>query len=143
MPRMRLWLIAATIWMLAGCGTPSVTHSPGADLSQARTFYVQKLPADQRGIEKQFARQLNEWGYQATTGTEAKPATPVDAVLKYEDRWRWFGGRLFMWRLNVQIFDGHTTALLTSAEQPGSTAESVPPEEMVKAVLQLALKRTD
>lgn len=143
MPRMRLWLITATIGMLAGCSTPSVTYSPSADLSQARTFYVRKLPADQRGIEKQFAWQLNEWGYQATTGIEAKPATPVDAILTYEDRWRWFGGRMFMWRLNVQIFDGHTGALLASAEQPGSTAEYVPPEQMVKAVLQLALKIPD
>ena len=106
MPRLRLWLITATIGMLAGCGTPSVTYSPSADLSRGQTFYVQKLPADQRGIEKLFARQLNEWGYQATTGIEAKPATPVDAILTYKDRWLWLSHRMFMSRLNVEIRDG-------------------------------------
>lgn len=137
------WPIIVAASLLVGCGTPSATYSPGADLSRVRTVYVQKLPADQRGIEKLFVRQLNEWGYQATTGIEAKPATPVEAVLTYEDRWRWWSVRMFMWRLNVEIRDGQTGALLASAEQPGSTAEYVPPEEMVKAVLKLVLKRSD
>jgi hypothetical protein len=140
MQGLRLWLIVVAVSLLVGCGTQRVSHSPGADLSKAKTFYVQKLPADQRGIEKVFARQLNEWGYQATTGVEAKPAAPVDAILTYEDRWRWLSYRMFMSRLNVEIHDGRTGALLASAEQPGSTAEDVPPEQMVKAVLQLVLK---
>ena len=143
MQRLRLWLIAIAIGVLAGCATQNVSHAPGADLSSIKTIYVQKLPADQRGIEKLFARQLNEWGYQATMGIEAKPATPVDAVLTYEDHWLWWSVRMFMWRLYVEIRDGQTGALLASAEQPGSTAEYVPPEAMVKAVLKSVLKRSD
>jgi hypothetical protein len=141
MSGLRLWSIVVAVCLLVGCGTESVSYSPGADLSTAKTFYVQKLPADQRGIEKLFARQLNEWGYQATTGVEAKPAAPVDAIVTYQDRWLWLSYRMFMSRLNVEIRDGRTGALLASAEQPGSTAENVSPEGMVKAILQAALKR--
>lgn len=141
MSGLRLWSIVVAVSLLVGCGTQGVSYSPGADLSKAKTFYVQKLPADERGIEKLFARQLNEWGYQATAGIEAKPTTPVDAIVTYQDRWWYLGGRMFMWRLNVQIFNGHTGALLASADQPGSTAELVSQEEMVGAILQAVLKR--
>ena len=65
----------------------------------------------------------------------------MDAIVTYQDRWLWLSYRMFMSRLNVEIRDGRTGALLASAEQPGSTAEDVSPEGMVKAILQAALKR--
>ena len=140
MQRMRFWLIVVAIGLLAGCATQNVSHAPGADLSKAKTFYVQKLSADQRGIEQLFAKQLNQWGYQATAGTTDKPAAPVDAIVTYQDRWAW-DITMYMLRLNVQIRDGESGTILASAESYRPSLERLAPEEMVKEVLQAALKR--
>jgi hypothetical protein len=101
---------------------------------------VQKLPADQRGIDLLFVKQLNEWGYKATGGTADKPAETVDALLTYQDRWAW-DITMYMLRLNVQIRDGQSGTIIASAESMRPSLERLSPPEMVKEVLQAALKR--
>jgi hypothetical protein len=140
MLRIRLWLIAIAIGLLTGCATHSVSHAPGADVSTIKTIYVQKLPADQRGIDLLFVKQLNEWGYKATGGAAEKPAEPVDALLTYQDRWAW-DITMYMLRLNVQIREGQTGAIVASAESMRPSLERLSPPEMVKEVLQAALKK--
>lgn len=140
MQRLRLWLIAIAIGVLAGCATQNVSHAPGADLSSIKTIYVQKLAADQRGIDLLFVKQLNEWGFKATSGAAEKPAEPVDALLTYQDRWAW-DITMYMLRLNVQIRDAQTGSIIASAESMRPSLERLSPPEMVKEVLQAALKR--
>jgi len=140
MLKIRLILLAALIALAAGCATHNVTHAPGADLGNVKTFYVQKLSEDQRGIDLLFVTQLNEWGYQAVTGTAEKPATAVDAIVTYQDRWMW-DITMYMLRLNVQIREGQSGAIVASAESYRPSLERVSPPEMVKEVLQAALNR--
>jgi hypothetical protein len=140
MQRLRLWLIAIAIGVLAGCATQNVSHAPGADLSSIKTIYVQKLAADQRGIDLLIVKQLNEWGFKATSGAAEKPAEPVDALLTYQDRWAW-DITMYMLRLNVQIRDAQTGSIIASAESVRPSLERLSPPEMVKEVLQAALKR--
>lgn len=140
MQRLRLWLIVAALAVVAGCATQNVSHAPGADVGTIKTFYVQKLAADQRGIDQLFVKQLTAWGFKAISGTEDKPATPVDAILTYQDRWMW-DITMYMLRLNVQIRDGQTGAIIASAESYRPSLERLDPPDMVKEVLQAALKR--
>jgi hypothetical protein len=140
MQRLRLFLIVAALGVFAGCATQSVSHAPGAELGSLKTFYVQKLAADQRGIEQLFVKQLNAWGYTATAGAAEKPATPVDAIVTYQDRWAW-DITMYMIRLNVQIRDAQTGAIVANAESMRPSLERRDPPEMVKEVLQAALKR--
>ena len=140
MQRLRLWLIVAAMAFVAGCATQNVSHAPGADVGTIKTFYVQKLAADQRGIDQLFVKQLSAWGYTATAGVEEKPAVPVDAILTYQDRWMW-DITMYMLRLNVQIRDGQTGAITANAESYRPSLERIDPPEMVKEVLQAALKR--
>lgn len=140
MQRLRLWLIVAAMVFVAGCATQSVSHAPGADVGTIKTFYVQKLAADQRGIDQLFVKQLSAWGYTATAGVEEKSSVPVDAILTYQDRWMW-DITMYMLRLNVQIRDGQTGAIIASAESYRPSLERIDPPEMVKEVLQAALKR--
>ena len=140
MQRLRLWLIVAALGVFAGCATQNVSHAPGADLGSAKTFYVQKLAADTHNIDQLFVNQLKQWGYQAATGTAEKPTVPVDAIVTYQDRWMW-DITMYMLRLNVQIRDGQTGAIVASAESYRPSLERLDPPEMVKEVLQAALKR--
>jgi len=140
MQRLRLWLIVTAPGELASCSTQSVSHAPGAELGTFKTFYVQKLAADQRGIEQLFVKQLTAWGYTATSGAADRPATPVDAIVTYQDRWAW-DITMYMIRLNVQIRDAQTGAIVASAESMRPSLERRDPPEMVKDVLQAALKR--
>lgn len=125
---------------VAGCATQNVSHAPGAEVGTIKSFYVQKLAADQRGIDQLFVKQLGGWGYTATAGVEEKPSVPVDAILTYQDRWMW-DITMYMLRLNVQIRDGQTGAIIASAESYRPSLERIDPPEMVKEVLQAALKR--
>lgn len=140
MQRTRLWLLALAIGGLAACATQNVSHAPGTDVSTIKTIYVQKLPADQRGIDLLIVKQLNEWGYKAAGGTADKPAERVDALLTYQDRWAW-DITMYMLRLNVQIRDGQSGSIVASAESVRPSLERLSPPEMVKEVLQAALKK--
>jgi len=140
MQRLRLWLIVAALGVLAGCATQNVSHAPGADLGTMKTFYVQKLPADQRNVDLLFVKQLSAWGYTATAGTADKPAAPVDAIITYQDRWAW-DITMYMIRLNIQVRDGKSGDIMASAESMRPSLERLDPPEMVKEVLQAALKR--
>lgn len=51
--------------VLTGCASMQATKAPGTDLSKLKTFYVAKLAADERGIEKLISARLDTMGYQA------------------------------------------------------------------------------
>ena len=43
-------LCVVALSVLSACAGIQSTKAPGADLTQLKTFYAQRLPADQRGI---------------------------------------------------------------------------------------------
>jgi hypothetical protein len=56
------------VLLLAACATVNSAKAPDADLGKLKTFYVARLPADERGIEKLIANRLKVMGYQSTSG---------------------------------------------------------------------------
>jgi len=76
----------------------------------------------------------------ATAGTADKPTAPVDAIITYQDRWAW-DITMYMIRLNIQVRDGKSGDIMASAESMRPSLERLDPPEMVKEVLQAALKR--
>lgn len=140
MQQFRRCLMVALAIAVTGCASLNASHSPTADLGKVKTFYVQKLPADKRGIEQLIATQLTRWGYQASAGVTDQPPAPVDAIVTYQDRWMW-DITMYMLRLTVQVRDGATGTILGSAESYRPSLQRRSPEEMVEETLKAALKR--
>ena len=104
------------------------------------TFYVQKLPADERGIEKVISNQLVELGYQSSYGSSEKPPTDVDAIVTYQDKWMW-DITMYMIELNMQIWEGDKTRILASGKTYRPSLQRKSPETMAKELLTDMLKK--
>jgi hypothetical protein len=111
-----------------------VKRVPGTDLAQLKTFYVQKLPADGRGVERMIADRLNLMGFHATYGANEAPETTVDAIVTYQDKWMW-DITMYMIQLDVQIRDPQTRLLLVNGQTMRSSLIRKTPEGMVEEVL--------
>jgi len=125
--------------LLTACATSQSARAPGTDLHQLKSFYVARLPADERGIEKLISSRLNTLGYQCTSGDEATPASPVDAVVTYQDRWMW-DITMYMIKLDIQIRDGHSGAILANGEVVRPSLQRKSPEGMVEETLGVIFK---
>jgi len=125
--------------VMAGCATNKASHAPDADLHKLKTFYVARLPADENGVEKLIAKRLNVLGYQCTSGDAQTPATPVDAVVTYQDRWMW-DITMYMIKLDIQIHDGATGAILANGEVVRPSLQRKSPEGMVEETLGVIFK---
>ena len=138
--RLGAMLIPALI-VLYGCATASSTQSPGVDLGKIKTVYVVKLAADERGVNRVIADQLNLLGYQATTGLEPDMPQSVDATITYQDRWMW-DITMYMLRLNIQVRDSKTGSILAEGESYRPSLQRKSPDGMAKEVLESIFKGT-
>jgi len=125
---------------LAACATMHASKAPSADLSTIKTVYVQKLEADGYGVYQVITDQLNARGFNATTGTSADPPEPVDAIVTYVDRWMW-DLSMYMLRLNIQVRDGKTRAILASGESYRPSLQRRSKEGMVEETLDAIFKK--
>jgi len=126
--------------LIVGCASIHSTRAPDADLSTLHTFYVQKLPADDNGIEKMISDRLKAMGYQSNYGTAENPPTEVDAIVTYEDKWMW-DMSMYLIRLTVQVRDGKSHSILASAESYRPSLERKSPQEMVTEVMNELFKK--
>jgi len=127
------------ILMLSACATNNAARAPDANLSKLKTFYVVRVPEDERGIEKLIADRLTAMGYQSTTGDAPKPAARVDAIVTYQDRWMW-DITMYMIKLDVQIRDGTSGAILAKGEVMRPSLQRKSPEGMVEETLGVIFK---
>jgi len=125
--------------VIAGCATNKAAHAPDADLHKLKTFYVARLPADENGVEKLIAKRLNVLGYQCSSGDAQTPSTPVDAIVTYQDRWMW-DITMYMIKLDIQIHDGATGAILANGEVVRPSLQRKSPEGMVEETLGVIFK---
>lgn len=141
MKRMGLLPLSILILLsLTACAESLNTKKvPGADLTPLKTFYVQKLAADGRGIDRLIADQLTLMGFIATNGVNDLPSSPVDAVVTYQDKWMW-DITMYMIQLSVQIRDGQTRMLLATGQAMHTSLVRKSPEEMVEEVLMAIFK---
>ena len=125
---------------LSSCATLQATKAPSADLSKVKTFYVQKIEGDGYDVYQTITAQLNTMGFKASTGASADPPEPVDAIVTYVDRWMW-DITMYMIRLNIQVRDGKTRAILASGESYRPSLERRSQEEMVAETLNEIFKQ--
>ena len=131
--------VLAPLLLLTACATINASKAPDADLSKFKSFYVVQKQGDQRGIEKLIAARLVAMGHPATSGEAASSPNPVDGLVTYQDRWMW-DITMYMIRLNVQVRDGKTGAIVANAEAMRPSLQRKSPDGMVEEVLGELLK---
>jgi hypothetical protein len=135
---MRIGMVLPML-MVSACATNNATRAPDVNLSKLKTFYVVRVPEDERGIEKLIAARLTKMGYQCTSGDAPKPAEPVDAIVTYQDRWMW-DITMYMIKLDIQIHDGAAGAILAKGEVTRPSLQRKAPEGMVEETLGVIFK---
>ena len=125
--------------LLVACATTNSARAPDADLHKLKTFYVARLPADERGIEKLIRDRLTVMGYQCTSGDAEMPSSPVDAIVTYQDRWMW-DITMYMIKLDIQVHDGVTGAILANGEVMRPSLQRKSPDGMVEETLGVVFK---
>jgi hypothetical protein len=132
-----LVLLFACTLFTAGCTTTTGMTAPSTDIPSLKSFYVVKQSADSHNIDQLIVQQLSSMGLTATTGPVTSTPQGVDAVLTYQDYWKWdIAMRLV--RLHVQIRDPATNNVLSAAQISRSTLDLSPSETFVKEVLDSA-----
>jgi hypothetical protein len=129
------FLLAIVVGLTSGCVTRlNSTVTPGTNLKALKKFYVVRLAADQRGVEKLVSDRLNVMGYKATAGEKSAIPADADAIVTYQDKWMW-DITMYMIELNVQVRQPKTDiAMATGHSMRTSLARKSPPE-MVEEVL--------
>jgi len=125
--------------VLTACATTNSARAPDADLHKLKTMYVVRGSEDERGVEKLIANRLNVMGYQCTSGDAQTPASPVDAIVTYEDHWMW-DITMYMIKLNITVHDGQTGVVLANGEVMRPSLQRKSPEGMVEETLGVVFK---
>ena len=133
---LRVLLFATALGLLNGCANQELIADvdPATDLSTLNTFYVARLPTDERGVEQLIADELNAMGKTATAGASQASPQPVDAVVTYEDSWMW-DITMYMIELTVYFQDPETEYKFATGRSYRTSLVRKSPEEMVKEVL--------
>jgi hypothetical protein len=126
--------VACAALLLGGCATLESAKAPDANVKGLKSFYVTRVPEDERGIEKIIATRLSTMGYLATSGDAPQPTERVDAVVTYQDRWMW-DITMYMIKLDVQLHDGNSGAVIARAQAVRPSLQRKSPEGMVQEVL--------
>jgi len=128
--------VGSVIALLSGCVSTSLTSDidPSADLTSLQNFYVVKFESDGRGVEEKIAAELNAMGKNATSGTEPKSPSPVDAVVTYQDKWMW-DMTMYMLELSIDFRDPETNYPFATGRSYRTSLARKSPEEMAKEVL--------
>jgi hypothetical protein len=130
---------ALALLTLAACATVNSARAPGADLSRLKTFYVVRMPDDERGVEKLIANRLTTLGYPSTSGDTQTPPSKVDGIVTYNDRWMW-DITMYMIRLDIEVRDGATGAILANGQVMRPSLQRKSPEGMVEETLGVVFK---
>jgi hypothetical protein len=126
--------LALFLLSVGACASMNASHSPDAHLQSLKTYYVVHVTEDDHNIDKLIATRLTAMGYTATSGDNATPPQPVDAVVNYVDHWMW-DMTMYLLRLNIQIHDGKSGAVIASGESYRPSLQRKSPEVMVDEVL--------
>lgn len=140
--RLGLFLCVVTLAPLQGCATnrESASVSPDVDLSQFRKFHVVKFAPDGRGVNELIATELGKRGFKASTGTDATAPKDADAIVTYQDKWRW-DLTMYMLELRIVVREPGTDKLLAMGNSHHTSLSRRSPEEMVAEVLSGIFKK--
>jgi hypothetical protein len=137
---MRLWIPVVLVNLfLVGCASLDVDRVPGRSVDAGQSFYVEKLPADGRGIEQVIADQLNLMGFSAGSGPAREHDKDTDVLVTYQDRWAW-DITMYMRQLDIQFRDPQTLEAWVSANSRKDSLTRKPPAEMAREALEAMVK---
>jgi hypothetical protein len=127
---------AGALQLSSGCAVnrATATVTPGSDIGSAKSYYVVKLPADQRGVQDLIRDGLVRRGYRASSGVDDNPPPGVDVVVNYVDRWMW-DMTMYMLELTVTFRDPASKFPLATGNSYHTSITRKSPEEMVEEVL--------
>lgn len=128
-------MLLAAMAVAMGCATTTTTVAPTGNISSLRSFYVSKLPADHHGIDVLLAKQLKSMGYVASAGSSSSVPQGTDAILTYQDSWKW-DITMYLIRLHVQVRDPANNAVLALGQAYRPSLQRSSPDELVKEVLE-------
>jgi hypothetical protein len=134
MQRMLVSCLACVALLLSACATLESAKAPDANLKSLKSFYVAQETGDDHGIDKLIAARLTGMGYTATCGEAPQPASRVDAIVTYQDRWMW-DITMYMIKLDVQLHDGESGSVVARAQSMRPSLQRKSPESMVQEVL--------
>src|SRR5689334_9521008 len=106
----RIAVLVPLVVLLAlssGCAVNRATASLAADteIGKIKSFYVVKVPSDERGIDKLISDNLQKRGFRVTGGAQPpKAPAGVDAVVTYNDKWMW-DMTMYMLELTIHLRD--------------------------------------
>jgi hypothetical protein len=130
---------ALALLALTACATVNSARAPGADLTKLKTFYVVRMPDDERGVEKLIATRLTTMGYPSTSGDAQTPPSKVDGIVTYNDHWMW-DITMYMIRLDIEVRDGSSGAILANGQVMRPSLQRKSPEGMVEEALGVVFK---
>jgi hypothetical protein len=128
--------LAAIVFLGTGCAVnrATATLTPGADLTQVRSIYIEKEKGDDRAIDLILKTNLEKRGYTVTTGDAPRPDKPVDALLSYVDRWMW-DITMYMLELTVTLRDPANSFPMAVGNSFHTSLTRKSPDEMADEVL--------
>jgi len=119
--------------LLSGCVNNSLHRVDDPDkLKNIKSIYVDKLPADRRGINQLIVTKLVSMGYKATTDS-SRPDN-IDAVITYRDKWRW-DITTYMLSIYINVRDPETGFPIASGTSLHTSITRKTPNGMVNEVL--------
>lgn len=129
--------LVALLALGSGCAVNRATAnvSPDADIGKVKSFYVVKVPSDDRNIDKLISDNLQKRGFRATGGPQ--PATApagVDAVVTYNDKWMW-DITMYMLELTIQFRNPQNNFPMATGNSFHTSLARKSPPEMVDEVL--------
>ena len=135
-------ILSGIVFLLSGCATNLESDvAPGVNLTELETVFVQKLPADGRGVEKLIAEELTRMGFKASYGPELPADQTFDAMVTYQDKWMW-DITMYMIELRIQVLNPESRFVMASGQSFRTSLARKSPPEMVKEVLSEIFKET-
>jgi hypothetical protein len=129
--------IVAALALSSGCAVNRATAnvSPDADIGKVRSFYVVKVPEDERSIDKLITDNLQKRGFAAQSGPQPQKApSGVDAVVTYNDKWMW-DITMYMLELTIQFRNPANNFPMATGNSFHTSLTRKSPPEMVDEVL--------
>ena len=128
-------LFVALLGLSSGCVNQLKSDiASGTDLGTIKKYYVVRLPADKRGVEKLIADRLNLMGKQATFGEKSAMPADAEAIVTYQDKWMW-DITMYMIQLDVQLRKPQSEIAVANGHAMHSSLVRKSPPEMVEEVL--------
>jgi hypothetical protein len=116
-PALVLFLIAG---LVGACSTTSgVIVNKSVQKTTYRSVYIVAHGGSSADMDANMQREFLRHGLAVTSGAEGAAMAHVDLVARYTDDWKW-DMAMYLWRLDVMVFDGKTNTLLASGSWENS-----------------------